>query len=106
MWRVFNLVCAIPVGQAFGGVQVIEYSVQSVLLAYIEKIRHQYYSHPLITEWDWHTSRLAIDKMDINELILIYNKLKRDRFNRPGYKRELIYFLALCEERYDANQDT
>ena len=105
VWRVYNLMCAIPHGQSTKiGIRMIERNATAILLPALDRYRNILKDTGYPTEWDWAWARRNATKLwqaDPDDLIACYKKLMYMRGNKARRwhsKPEFWYYMALLEE--------
>jgi hypothetical protein len=104
LFRVHNLLNAIPIGQPSPmGIQRIPRNEASLIIEYRTVTTQRYRALGPVTTWDWHTSRLELISLwrdDAGEQFLIdmFNRLRWQRSRRMTPKPALHYFLNMIEE--------
>lgn len=104
LWRVANLMAAIPIGQATkGGWQKIEIPSQRVIIAYRKEVRKRLHEVGMPTTWDWERVwdacwEMRKSKKDSEFLNWLHAKLRWQRATRSTSKPELKYFLHIVKE--------
>jgi len=108
LYRVKNLLCAIPLGQASKeGIHFFPKQLEQAITKYREVITEAYGKLPRPTVWDWHWSRQNLIKIwqgsavDALQLQRVATSLKNDRARRPEPKPELRYYLKMIQEIAD-----
>lgn len=105
VWRVYNLLCAVPIGQPSHKtpLMMITLPAEHVLTPFKEHYRQELNRVGKPTTWDWHSTRLALQKMDDEWLFKHYKLLLRQRAikARQRGKWELEYYLTLVEQQLD-----
>ena len=105
VWRVFNLLCAIPHGQSTQiGIRIIERNATTILVPALDRYRERLTAVGYPTVWDWNWSRTNAQKMwqaAPDDLIEVHKKLHRERgskYRRWHSKPEFWYYLDIIEE--------
>lgn len=100
VWRVYNLLCAIPHGQSTNlGIRMIERSVTKILTPYMETYRLRLLDLGYPTEWDWADTRhqaQSMAKTNHDWLERTTEHLLANRSKRPHAKPELRHYLRIC----------
>lgn len=100
MWRVYNLLCAIPHGQSTQiGIRIIERSVTDILTPYMEAYRLKVLEVGYPEVWDWAAVRHSTHEM-FNTSPDMLNRttqhLLANRSRRSHAKPELRHYLRIC----------
>lgn len=101
VYRVLNLLNALPVGQTnANGLSIIPWGVEQIMLPYRKQVGDRARAVGKPTEWDWHTSRKqlqVIAKQHPEEFYLAQQRLRKRALRRDP-KTELRYYLSLFSE--------
>lgn len=105
VWRVFNLLCAIPHGQTTDvGARMIERNSSTILIPAMAQYRERLNDIGYPTEWDWNWSRINAQKMKqvaSDQLEEVYRTLLHTRgakARRWQGKPEFWYYMSILEE--------
>ena len=104
-WRVYNLMNAVPIGQAArSGIEMIPSVAEDLIVpyrnSYIERVARV--GRP--TEWDWRTTRrslLKTNKFWLEDHLFDLIKVRANKARLPQQKPELQYYLYLVELALD-----
>lgn len=100
VWRVYNLLCAIPHGQSTElGIRFIERPVTAILTPYMEKYRLRLLEVGFPDEWDWAVTRaqaVIMQETSPEWLEKTTKHLLTYRSARPHAKPELRHYLRIC----------
>ena len=105
VWRVYNLLCAIPHGQASPkGIRIVERSATEILVPALDRYRDRVNEVGYPTFWDWAITRANARSLwgkTPDELEANYKTLKQYRGSKSrswSSKPELWHYLSILEE--------
>jgi hypothetical protein len=105
VWRVFNLLCAIPHGQRSpNAVPMIERDASHILLPALKRYRERLTSVGYPIKWDWNWTRVSAQKIQKalpERLDGLYKTLLQTRGNKARRwhgKPEFWHFMSILEE--------
>lgn len=100
VWRVYNLLCAIPHGQSTKiGIRIVERSVTTVLAPYTIRYHTKMIEKGYPEIWDWTNVRNAAEVMQQTQPRMLEKTTKhllQARSGRPEPKPELRHYLRIC----------
>lgn len=108
VWRVFNLLCAIPHGQSTKiGVRIVERSATAILIPALDRYRELLKDVGYPTVWDWNWTRMNAQLMQRavpDTLVEIHEALSKNRGSKYRSwhgKPEFWYYMDIMEEVMD-----
>lgn len=100
IWRVYNLLCAIPHGQSTNiGIRFITRPATAMLTEQMELYRQRLYDIGYPTTWDWAEARknaIAMQERAPEMFKETVDHLLRYRSSRADAKPELRHYLRIC----------